>query len=401
MAIPFSRTIRSLEADNFRIGAVSSLVALLIISGWIVWLFYARVPIYAVSDRARLEAANELYYVASPTSGYVVAVHMNLGKELKEGDVLFELDAKESELSLVQEQTRQTAGASQIDALRAELRNEEEALENERRAGKIELEEGRSRYQELAEASRFAEEEAKRMLPLYKAGILPEIEYQRLQSEAKKKYAAAEAVRLSLERFVWDQKSKENNRKARLEDLKTQMVTLEGNIATSKAAGERLTHDVNRRLVRSPVFGQVGEMSNLRVGSVVHEGDKLGAIIPHGELRAIGLFAPGVAVGRIRIGQAAQLRLDGFPWTQYGIIPMTVESIGNEARDGHVRIEFKVQSNTATNIPIQHGLTGSVEVEVDQLSPATLLLRIIGKRLESPASTQPVSAAPLGVHARI
>lgn len=385
MATPFSRTLRSFSADNFRLGTLSSLAAVLILTGWIGWASYARVPIYAVSNSARLEAANELYYVASPISGHVVAVHMSIGSELKEGDVLFELDATDSQLDLAQEQTRQAAGTSEIDALRTELRNEEEALRNERQAGKVALEEARSRYHESAEAARFAEDEVRKMSPLYKSGILPEIEYLRLQSESKKKQSVAEAVRLSLDRLVWDERSKENNRKARLENLKTELVKLQGNIATSKAAGEKLTHDVNRHLVRSPVFGRVGEMSNLRVGSVVREGDKLGAIIPQGELKAVGFFPPDVALGRIRIGQNAQLRLDGFPWTQYGTIPMAVASVSNEARDGQVRIEFKVKSNTAARIPLQHGLTGSAEVEVDQLSPAALLLRIIGKRLGSAA----------------
>jgi len=385
MAIPFSRTLRSLGADNFRLGLFSALVALLIIGGWVVWLCYAQIPIYAVSSSARLETANELYYVASPISGRVVAVQMSLGKELKEGDVLFELDAEESQLNLAQEQTRQAAGVSQIDALLSEVRNEDEALANERQAGKVALEEARSRYRELEEAARFAADEEKRMAPLFKAGILAEIEYLRLQSEAKKKHEAAETARLSLDRLVWDERSKENNRKARRENLKTEVVTLQGNIATSKAAGERMAHEVNRHLVRSPVLGRVGELSNLRVGSVVHEGDRLGAIIPPGGLRAVAYFPPDVALGRVRVDQPAQLRLDGFPWTQYGTIPMVVANISNEAREGQVRIEFKVKSDATTRIPLQHGLTGSVEVEVDQLSPAALLLRIIGKRLGSAA----------------
>ncbi len=381
MAIPFSRTLRSFRADSFRFGILSSLSAVLIIGAWVAWLCYAQVPLYAVSSSARLETAGELYYVASPISGHVVAVHMGIGQELKEGDVLFELDAEESQLNLAQEQTRQTAGASQIDALRIQMQNEEDALANERQAGKVALEEARSHYRELEEAARFAEDEVKRTLPLYKAGVLAEIEYLRLQSEAKKKHAAAEAVRLSLDRLVWDERSKENNRKARLENLKTEVVALQGNIATSKAAGERFTHDVNRHLVRSPVLGRVGEMSNLRVGSVVHEGDRLGAIIPQGGLRGVAYFPPDVALGRIRVDQVAHLRLDGFPWTQYGTIPMAVANISNEARDGQVRIEFKVKPEAPTRIPLQHGLTGSVEVEVDQVSPAALLLRIIGKRL--------------------
>jgi membrane fusion protein (multidrug efflux system) len=80
------------------------------------------------------------------------------------------------------------------------------------------------------------------------------------------------------------------------------------------------------------------------------------------------------------------MRLDGFPWTQYGTIAATVTSVASEVRDGRVRVELTVHPNPASPIPFQHGLPGSVEVEVEHVSPATLLLRVAGKLLAKPVS---------------
>ena len=42
-----------------------------------------------------------------------------------------------------------------------------------------------------------------------------------------------------------------------------------------------------------------------------------------------------------------------------------------------------VDRTVPTWIPLQHGLTGTIEVEVERVSPAALLLRSLGKRLEA------------------
>jgi len=62
----------------------------------------------------------------------------------------------------------------------------------------------------------------------------------------------------------------------------------------------------------------------------------------------------------------------------------TVQSVGSEVRNGKIRVELAIDPNTHTTIPIQHGLPGSVEVQVEQISPATLALRAAGRLVTSP-----------------
>jgi len=78
--------------------------------------------------------------------------------------------------------------------------------------------------------------------------------------------------------------------------------------------------------------------------------------------------------------------LDGFPWTQYGVLSAIVSAVGNEPKDGHVRVELALTGETPANIPLEHGLTGTADVEVEHASPLTLILRIVGAQTTAPSS---------------
>jgi membrane fusion protein (multidrug efflux system) len=97
-------------------------------------------------------------------------------------------------------------------------------------------------------------------------------------------------------------------------------------------------------------------------------------------------FDPPVALGRIRPGQHARLRLEGFPWAEYGSVGATITNVASEIRDGSIRVEMALDSDSDTRIPLQHGLPGSVEVEIEALSPAKLVLRKAGSWLAGPRS---------------
>lgn len=96
-----------------------------------------------------------------------------------------------------------------------------------------------------------------------------------------------------------------------------------------------------------------------------------------GETRIIAQFSPTVR-GRIQPGQSARLRLDSYPWLQYGTVSATVVSVHRQPRNGWLEARLAIKSVPTTAISLQHGLTGVVEVEVEQVSPAALLLRTAG-----------------------
>src|SRR5262249_19890978 len=65
----------------------------------------------------------------------------------------------------------------------------------------------------------------------------------------------------------------------------------------------------------------------------------------------------------------------------YGSVTDRVASVADEARDGRLRVECSITPDPASLIPLQHGLPGAVEVEGARVSPATLVLHAVGKRL--------------------
>ena len=144
----------------------------------------------------------------------------------------------------------------------------------------------------------------------------------------------------------------------------------------------RRTREIGVRMALGAGRGEILRMiawDGLRVGGVVREGDRLATVVPVGELKVVADFLPSVALGRIRPGQPARLRLDGFPWTQYGTVAATVSQVAAEARYGRVRVELAVVPDPRSSIRMQHGLPGALEVEVERVSPATLVLRAAGQ----------------------
>lgn len=84
---------------------------------------------------------------------------------------------------------------------------------------------------------------------------------------------------------------------------------------------------------------------------------------------------PPDALLKIQTGQTALLRLDAFPWEEYGTISATVAEIDETLQDGRFQIQLRLNPIADTRIPFQAGLTGSVEIEIEQVAPAAMLLR--------------------------
>jgi membrane fusion protein (multidrug efflux system) len=83
------------------------------------------------------------------------------------------------------------------------------------------------------------------------------------------------------------------------------------------------------------------------------------------------------------------MRLDGFPWAQYGSVEAKVVRVAGEIRDNALRVELVLQASPGSNAYVQHGLSGTVEIGTERLAPAVLVLRAAGQMV----SRQPRAAA--------
>jgi membrane fusion protein (multidrug efflux system) len=380
--------MRSLAADGRRRSTVGILLTALFLTSWAVWFCLARMTLYEMTATARLEVARAVYPIEAPVTGRIVATRLVLGQEVQAGDVLVELETEAQRLQLEEQRTRFTAATTQLDIIRQEIMAEEEAQRQERQAVPVLLNEARARYREAEAAARVAQEEADIYTRMQERGLASQLDFLRAMAEARQRRAAADALHLAISRLDREQRAKESDRQARLKRLKREAADLTGQIASAQAAVERPAYEMTLRSIRSPAVGQLGEVANVQIGAVVHEGETLGAVVSPGTLKVIAGFLPSAALGRIKPGQPARLRLEGFPWTQYGTVAARVTSVASEIRDKLVRVELAVEAEAASAIPFQHGLPGTVEVEVDRVSPATLMLRTAGLLLSTPDTSR-------------
>jgi len=65
MAVTFSHSLRSLNADSFRRSVIGLLLAVAVLGAWVGWALFARVTLYEVTDTARLEVGQEAHPHAS------------------------------------------------------------------------------------------------------------------------------------------------------------------------------------------------------------------------------------------------------------------------------------------------------------------------------------------------
>jgi multidrug resistance efflux pump len=380
MAVTFSRTLRAIETDSVRPRVIGLVSAALLLCGWSAWFVFGRVTVYEVTERAMLEVTRAAHPVAARVDGRVVRTGLELGKEVKAGEVLVELEAETERLALDEANARLTGLRAQIEALFPQIQAEQEGLDAFRKVTAVALDESRARVAEADARARFAEAQASSHRILRGRRLVSEEEFRQTQAGADSGRATVKALKLVTAKLEQDAAVQTRDREARIAKLKRKLAELEGDASAKEATIARFEHDIELRRILAAVDGRLGRVERLRIGTVVRTGDVLGAIIPTGPPRAVAFF-PVAGVGRIRSGQPAQLRLDGFPWTQYGTLSATVASVGSDPEGGRVRVELTLQGESTPAIPLEHGLSGTAEVEVERASPLDLVLRAIGRWL--------------------
>lgn len=373
--------MRLFDVSDFRGPILSIAVAAVVLGGWFVWAVRARVSLYEVANTARLEVERAAYPIEAPVSGRVIKNHLVLGQHVEAGQLLIELDDSSERLKLAEQQTQPLTRETQVAALRSEITAGEKALDEARQTASAALDQARAQLTEAEEAARFAHVEEDRLSPLRASGVISELEFLRLKSETQKRDAAAASARLAVVKLEQEHRTIGRDREVQIERLKGEIARVESQMSTDQATIKRMEHEIGIRRIAAPATGQIGELTEQHPGTFVLAGAKLGAIIPEGGLKVVAYFPPESALGRIQPGQPALLRLDGFPWGQYGSLAARVTTVAGETKDGRVRVELQLLRDQVVAIPLQHGLPGTVEIEVRKVSPLMLVVEYVAASL--------------------
>jgi multidrug resistance efflux pump len=380
----FRRTIRLLNESGPSRWRWTVVLILALIAAWTAWFALARVTVYESSLSARVEVDGAMRPIDAPLAGRIVASNLALGRHVRAGEILAELDAEPLAIERRALDAKRQGIRDEIAALGRELRAEHAATLQATAASEIARHEAMAHADEASAAARLASEESDRAARLHASGLIGDLDLLRSRAEAEKRNAVSKGMRLSVLRQKADDDLKLKERISHRESLERDLASLEGQYRITTVDMERVSNEIERRHIRAPIAGVLADVSIVKSGSVVAQGDRLATLICDGRLDVVASFSPN-ALGRLRPGQRGRLRLAGYPWQQYGALPVVVSHVASELRESQIRVELRLDA-PASGIPLQHALPGTVEIQIEKISPAALILRAAGRRIETAKS---------------
>ncbi|MCC8980644.1 HlyD family type I secretion periplasmic adaptor subunit [Bradyrhizobium acaciae] len=128
--------------------------------------------------------------------------------------------------------------------------------------------------------------------------------------------------------------------------------TLFGQLVEAQRKADGLAHDIekvqskiNAQYMTSPIDGTVQQLAIHTAGGIVTPAQVLLVIAPANGRIEIEAMVPNKDVGFVHPGQKAQIKIDTFNFTKYGLIHGTVESV---SRDAVVREKPRDKSSDQT-----------------------------------------------------
>lgn len=386
MAYPFQRTLRSLNGYESSTRYVLIVLGALSIGGLVTWAVAAEVPVMKVSPEGRIEPHDAVHRIEPPAAGRVVKSHMDLDEMVKEGDLLIEFDTRTERLELEQSKASAEGLEKELAVLRQQIANKDDELAASELVDKVQLRAAAVRKKELAPRRRLAKQRAQ-LAAKSPTGAMSDLEKLERLTEVDALNQSTKAQSLEMLRLRREQDVRRQVLTAQVLGLKREELRLEAQLRELKATIDRLEYQIARRHYRAPASGRLVDAAEIAAGAFIADGQRLGTILDTSAKVRVRSRFPKETVGLIRPGQTAQVKLDGYPWTIYGTVPARVTRVGTEpgqtatpeAIPGTVRVELDLEGPADPRIKIEHGLTGSVEIEVARVSPLSLLMRAIGE----------------------
>jgi multidrug resistance efflux pump len=377
--IPYSTTLRALEADRRGAGVPVLLLAAGLFGGWLAWAVGAEVAVTAESASAEIAPLLPPRVLAAPAESILESRSMQPGQRVRAGELLATFDRREAVARLDALGARRVAVSLAGAAIAAQQAAGREALAAERRAEEAAAGERERRAGEAAAAAALANEVAAREARLAAAGLLAPAAAARSRAEAEQRRAAAAAAVLGGEAGRRRGGAALADRIATVARLDGELARARGELATLAAEIEGTRREVALRSLRAPVAGRLAEVTTAQPGAPVGRGAPLVTLVPEGAMGVIAYFV-SPAGGAIRAGQRAWVRLAARPGGGPASLAATVTAVAAAPGAGGRReVRLDLPAAAAAGSPrIEAGEPCEVEVELARRTPARLVLGRLG-----------------------
>lgn len=379
----------------------------------LLWSFFGRVDVVAVASGKTLPIAN-VKVIQPMEIGAVRAIHVRNGERVRKGQLLIELDstmAGADEAQATQGLLSAQISRARNDALLAHLAGRPARFvappgtpAQVAETQKIVIASAVAEYE--AERASLSQSRAERSAEL--AGSLAEIAKLRQtlplidqQLEARRDLSARghfpklkvleyEQLRVEHLQNIEVQESVAARARAAIGNIDAQVAKLRQTFAKAASSemataedesslrGEELRKSERRRSLqqlRSPVDGVVQQLAVHTVGGVVQAAEPLMIIVPSGSEVAVEAQILNKDIGFVREGQAVRVKLEAFPFTDFGLIEGVVETISRDAIQDEkiglvyatrIRLDRNTISINGRQQPIGPGMAVQAEVKTGE-----------------------------------
>jgi len=338
------------------------IIALLMTSGF-TWASIGEVDIVARAA-GKVIPTGQSKSIQSSISGTIEGINISNGDEVRAGEILIELDATEpfNELQQILEQlefkqheierTQHFANYLDGGALKQlSSSNPQQALFKEQinsHTQKIEQLQAQLRSSQLSHSQAKAQlDSVSQLLPIVKA------ETEAVETLVKRGASSNSALLTQQQRLI-EVEGSVKKFKLDVDSIQSQVHSIQKQIqafqAESKALalGELLRLQEEARVlngditqiewlieqhrVRAPIDGIVSDLNAFTVGAVATSAKTLMNLVPLNQSLRVEAWLQNSDVGFIRTGQRAEVKVDAYSFTKYGVIDAEVIHLGADAK---------------------------------------------------------------------
>jgi HlyD family secretion protein len=331
----------------------------------VAWLALAKTDEVVVAP-GKLEPVGDVKTVQMPVGGVLQQMLVKDGQRVSRGQVLLRLD---------NEATLDRQGS---------IRQSIAAKEQQLRLKQIEL----RRYQSLNDTEeavlrrnlQLEKEILNRLEGLKREGASAELQY--LQQRNKVREVEGEIEKVQVDRL----------RQTAILEQAVQQIT--GELADLRSKLTELSVNIRYQDVRSPVDGVVFDLKPTGPGFVAQGSEPVMKIVPFTALQA-KVEIDSADIGFVQVGKPAEISIDSFPATDFGVLEGQVKSIGSDAlAPDQLKPNYRFPATVALNsqqfrlssgqvLPLQVGMSLTANIKLRKVTYLQLLLGEFRDKTES------------------
>lgn len=364
----------------------------------------------------QLAPQGEVFKVQPPISGEVIAIHVNQGDAVAQGQVIarlddrlidqeiqrltYSLEASQEKLAQTQALIGQTQlGLETVQSMaRADIVARQSSIAQEQTA----ITTSEQLLAQLNVDRNAQVERVERLSDLVSQGALSRDHLFQLEQALRDRdrsitetqglveQSGSTLARLEAELTQTQALAQRNELDAikQLQQLQIEATNLQSAIRETQALLERSQTELSQTTLSAPVSGIVSALTIANVGEVIQPGQTLAEIAPGTAPLVLSALLPNEKAGLVAAGMPVNIKLDAFPYQDYGIVAGSVLSISPDTSPHEqmgmvyqveVMLDTTAINHEGTLVPLRAGQTATAEIVVRRRRIMSLVLDPIRK----------------------